>query len=243
MYVDLSGAPTIQWGWGCSHSMSNLLRFSSPDAEFMPACVTDCYPGTSGDFTTMSQGGIYVDGWNGIINVDAGCDGSVAGELGGAAPGPHGWKTVFNAHQNLLTLGQPSYNPSTMNQDIGFATVGTNLMLSGSVVWLTSTPSVDEEDSSIERWQPAGDSTEQYVAGWAEPGASYAYKLARVDASGAFLEGPVDVTSLAQWGKRDDPFRAHFNSDVVWAWFDAPGDTTLHFARLRSGGSYTCASF
>jgi hypothetical protein len=242
MYVDLTGAATIQWGWGCSHSMSNVLRFSAPDMEFMPACVTDCYPGTNGNFTTMSQGGVYVNDQNDVINVDAGCDGSVAGELGGAAPGPHGYKMVFNAHQNPLALGQSSYDPSTMNQDIGFASIATALM-SSPVVWLTTTPSVNEADASIERWQPSDDPTEQYVVGWSEPGNAYAYKLGRVDAQGKFLEGPVDVTATARWGRRDDPFRAHYDADVVWGWFDAAGATTLHFARLRSGGTYACAAF
>ena len=35
------------WSWGCSHSMSNLLRYNGADKKFMPACVTDCYPGTT----------------------------------------------------------------------------------------------------------------------------------------------------------------------------------------------------
>ena len=108
---------------------------------------------------------------------------------------------------------------------------------------MTNTPSVNEADSSIARWQPAGDTTEQYVAGWLEPGGGSAYKLARVDAAGAFLEGPVDVTTLVQWGRRDDPFRMQYNGDIVWAWFDSPGSTTLRFARLISGGTYACAAF
>jgi len=29
----------------------------------------------------------------------------------------------------------------------------------------------------------------------------------------------------------------------VWAWFDAANATTLHVARLRSGGSAQCATF
>jgi hypothetical protein len=64
-----------------------------------------------------------------------------------------------------------------------------------------------------------------------------------VDAAGNFHEGPVDVTASVRWGRRDDPFRQHTNGDVVWAWFDEPGSTTLHLARLDSGGSATCASF
>ena len=241
-YVDLTGKETTQWDWGCSHSMSNLLRWNGSDKKFMPACVTDCYPATtSSDFATGSIGGVYTNNKNKVIYVDAGCNGDVAGELGGAAPAPSGWKIVFNAHQTAATLGQSSYSTSTMNQDIGFASIASGLT-SGAVVWLTTT-TLNEADSGIERWRPADDATEQYVVGWSEPGSSYKYKLARVDAAGAFLEGPLDATARVKWGRRDDPFRAHFNGDIVWAWFETSSSTALRFARLRSGGTYTCASF
>jgi hypothetical protein len=242
-YLDLSGSATTQWDWGCSHSMSNALRFNPSEKNFVPVCVTDCYPGTSGsDFAVASIGGLYTDNQNKVIDINAGCNGSVAGELGGVAPAPTGWKAIFNSHENPATPGQSSYDPKTMNQDIGFASIASSLT-SGPVVWLTNTPLVNEADSTIERWQPSGDATEQYVVGWSEPGSVYVYKVARLDAKGAFLEGPVDVTAQTKWGRRDDPFRAHFNADVVWSWFAAPGDTTMHVARLRSGGSYQCASF
>ena len=45
-----------------------------------------------------------------------------------------------------------------------------------------------------------------------------------------------------RWGRRDDPFRAHVGGDVVWSWFDGPGSTTLHRARVRSGSRPECAS-
>jgi hypothetical protein len=208
----------------------------------MPACVTDCYPGTSGsDFATTSLGGVYINNRNKVLDVAAGCNGSVAGELGGAAVAPTGWKLVFNAHQNKPTLGQSSYNTSTMNQDIGFAAIAAGLT-SGGVTWLTTTTGVNEADSGIERWAPAGDTTEQYVVGWSEPGTAYKYKLGRIGATGTFLEGPVDVTGKAKWGRRDDPFRTDVKGDIVWAWFDAAGSTTLRIGRLRSGGTASCAA-
>jgi hypothetical protein len=242
-YLDLTGAETTKWDWGCSHSMSNVLRFNATESKFLPACVSDCYPGTKGsDFKTTSIGGLYTNNKNKVIDMNAGCNGSVAGELGSAAPAATGWKTVFNGHQNPATLGQSSYDKKTMNQDIGFAAIASNLT-SGPVVWLTTTSSINEADSSIERWQPSGETVEQYVVGWAEPGTPYAYKLARVSPTGAFLEGPVDVSSKVRWGRRDDPFRVHRNGDVVWSWFAAAGDTTMHIARIRSGGTAQCAAF
>lgn len=237
-----SGAEDTEWSWGCSHSMSNLLRFNPALSEFMPACVTDCYPGTDGsNFATDSLGGIYLDHQaSKVMDVAAGCNGSVAGELGGAALSPNGWKLVFNAHQAPTTLGQSSYNESTMNQDIGFASIASDLA-AGEVVWLTSTADIDEADASIARWEPDGDTAEQYVMGWSEAGSSH--QLLRVDAQGGVLEGPVALAGAAAWGRRDDPFRQHVNKDVVWAWFDEGGSTTLKFARLRSGQSATCATF
>jgi hypothetical protein len=241
-YLDLTGKQSTTWSWGCSHSMSNLLRYNGTDKKFMPACVTDCYPGTSGsDFATTAIGGVYINNRNKVVDVDAGCNGDVAGELGGAAIAPSGWKIVFNGHQAPATLGQSSYNQTTMNQDIGFASIGSGLTSAGAV-WLTTT-ALNEADSGIERWAPSDDPLEQYVAGWAETSNPYVYRLARLDAAGKFLEGPLDVTAKAKWGRRDDPFRVHTNGDVVWAWFDTASSTTMHFARLRSGGVASCASF
>jgi hypothetical protein len=58
-----------------------------------------------------------------------------------------------------------------------------------------------------------------------------------------FLEQASDVTAKAKWGQRDDPFRAHVNGDIVWAWAEAANSTTLKLARLRSGGTAQCANF
>jgi hypothetical protein len=232
-----SGAETTEWDWGCSHSMSNLLRFDPTAGDFMSACVTDCYPGTDGDFASMSIGGIYLNRREKVMDVAAGCNGDVAGELGSAAVSPGGWKLVFNAHQAPTTLGQDSYDETSMNQDIGFASI-TGDLSPGSVVWLTSTAELNEADSSIALYQPSG-AAEQYLVGWAE-GDGDVYKLAIVDAAGAFIDAPIDVTASVQWGRRDDPFRQHHDGDVIWAWFDQPGSTTLNIARVESGVAYTC---
>jgi len=228
-----SGGVTTQWQWGCSHSMSELLRYDG--SKFLAACVTDCYPGTSGSFTTESIGGIYLDHDAAkIMDVDAACNGSVAGELGSMTPSAGSWRVVFNAHQNPATKGQTSYSASTMNQDIGFAPISGGTP--GAVVWLTTTPG-NEANATIARWQPSGDDTEQYVVGWSEP--NNVYKLARVSATG---EIKSSITTTAKWGERDDPFREHLNQDIVWAWFDSAGAQSFNFARLSSGRTAQCAS-
>jgi hypothetical protein len=232
-----AGVETTGWGWGCSHSMSAVLRYHPTLTTFLPACVTDCYPGTNGDFATNAQGGLYSNNSKKILDIDGGCNGSVAGELGSAATSGDGWRLVFNAHQNPMVKGTTSYDSKTMNQDIGFASVTGKAFTSGAVVWLTSTPGVNEANSSIASFTPNGDTAEQYVVGWAEPGAAAKYLLARVDTAGKFLETPVDLAGKARWGERDDPFRTHQNKDVVWAWFDKAGSTTLNLARIRSGAA------
>ncbi len=228
-----AGVESTQWGWGCSHSMSEVLRWNDAVGDFLSGCVTDCYPGTDGDFATASKGGIYVEnGVAKIIDVDAGCNGSVAGELGSAAPFGNGWALSFNAHQAPTTLGQSSYDPATMNQDIGFATVLADRTPS-AVTWLTSTPALNEDDTSIALWRPAGADSDEFVIGWHD--GTPAYWLARIDAGGGVLEGPIDATAAVAWGRRDDPFRTANNGDVVWSWFDTAGSTTLHFARIFAG--------
>lgn len=234
-----NGAHTVGWSWGCSHSMSQLLRYSAAASLTLPICVTDCYPGTTGsNFATDSIGGLYLNhNQTKVRDFDGGCNGSVAAELGSAAPAPAGWKLVFNGHKNAATNGQSSYNKTTMNQDIGFVSIASN-KTAGTIVWLTTTPE-NEANASISAWKPAGDSAEQYVVGWSS---GTSFKLGRVSAAGAFLENPVTLAN-AKWGNRDDPFRDHLNGDIVWAWFDAAGSTTLKFARLRSGGTATCAKY
>jgi hypothetical protein len=237
-WVDAAnGAETTGWDWGCSHSMSNVLRYNPAISDFMNACVTVCYPGTEGSsFATTSIGGIYHNRRTKVMDVAAGCNGSVAGELGSAALSPNGFKMVFNAHQAPTVLGQDSYDTAAMNQDIGFVSV-TGTATPGQVVWLTTT-SVNEMDSSIALYQPAG-ADEQYLVGWVE-GDGGAHKLAIVDGAGALLEGPLDVTATVKWGRRDDPFRRHFDGDIVWAWFEQSGSTTLNVGRVDSGNAATC---
>lgn len=228
------GVESTNWGWGCSHSMSEVLRWNDAIGDFMSGCVTDCYPGTNGDFATASIGGVYIDGGvSKIVDVDAGCNGSVAGELGSAAPYAGGWAVTFNGHQAMATLGQSSYDVTSMNQDVGFATVAGDRTPS-AVVWLTTTASVNEDDTSIALWRPAGATADEFVIGWHEPGAE-TWWLARIDESGEMLEGPLDATANAAWGRRDDPFRTAQNGDVMWSWFDTPGSTTLHVGRIYAG--------
>lgn len=233
-YVDAeSGAESTEWGWGCSHSMSELLRYNTSLNSFLPACVTDCFPGTPpSDLVGGSIGGVYLNhNETKVLDVDAGCNGSVAGELGGAAPSSDGWKLVFNAHQAPAQPGNDSYNDEK-NQDIAFSAIGADLSAS-PVVWLTDTPNIDEADSSIAELSGADEA--QFVIGWSTPDGEY--HLGLYDGTGKAVQEAEDLSAITQWGRRDDPFRTHKNGDVVWAWFENPGDTTLHFSRITSGAA------
>jgi hypothetical protein len=129
-----------------------------------------------------------------------------------------------------------------MNQDIGFASVSTTGAPAGAVTWLTTTAGT-EQNSSISAWHPDGETDEQYVIGWAEiSGQTRVYKLGRYTGAGAVIEAPIDVTTTAKWGERDDPFREHTNHDLVWSWFDSAGATSFHIARLASGQTAQCTA-
>jgi hypothetical protein len=227
-----SGSETTGWTWGCSHSMSNALRYNTAHNAFLSACATDCYPGTNGDFATQSIGGIYLERSTKVMDFDGACNGKVAAEVGSAAPADSGWKMVFNGHQNPASKGQNSYNPATMNQDIGWTSIGADKK-AGAIVWLTSTPGTNEADASVARWKPAGASKESFVVGWMEQG-NNKYYLQEVDGSGKAVSAAEDITGKARWGLRDDPFRQAANGDIIWAWFDSAGSSTLHFARIRA---------
>jgi hypothetical protein len=229
--------------------MSLLLRYNAGfGAEgFLPVCVTDCYPGTT-DPASTPIGGIYllssvslpVGTPPKIMDVHGNCASLVSAELGSAALAPDGWKVVFNGPRDAVVQGGDAYSSSTMNQDVGFVSV-TSGPTAGAVVWLTTTPG-DEADASIARWETPESSLEQYLVGWLDTDTSQHF-LRVVDANGANVDGDYDITAIAQWGSRDDPFRQHFNGDIVWAWFDAAGDSVLHFARVDSRGSYACQTF
>eukprot|EP01134_Creolimax_fragrantissima_P002380 CFRG2380T1 len=227
--------------WGCSHSMSNILSYNpntTTSNHFLPVCVTDCYPGTKGDFDKNSKGGIYVNNQHFIMDVAGECNGRVAAELGGVALAGASWRMVYNAHQASFEVGQEHDLPG--NQDIAFVKISSDRQLDGQIKWLTNTLN-DEANSAIARFAPASSTSSEYLVGWTENDS--AYKLVLVDDEGNFVgsEGVVDVTDLTRWGERDDPFRTTTSGSVVWA--SAMGLTDdndaytnrLLISRFRSG--------
>eukprot|EP00339_Tiarina_fusa_P021835 CAMPEP_0117013616 /NCGR_PEP_ID=MMETSP0472-20121206/11201_1 /TAXON_ID=693140 ORGANISM="Tiarina fusus, Strain LIS" /NCGR_SAMPLE_ID=MMETSP0472 /ASSEMBLY_ACC=CAM_ASM_000603 /LENGTH=678 /DNA_ID=CAMNT_0004716973 /DNA_START=1 /DNA_END=2034 /DNA_ORIENTATION=- len=107
------GSVAIEWPWGCSHSLSNLLAFNHQQEKFLRACVTDCYPGTKGDLPTGAVGGVFVNHKTHVMSVNANCAGKVGAELGQAAPGLKQCSFVmaWNAQTDKVTKGFGAKEP------------------------------------------------------------------------------------------------------------------------------------
>ena len=209
------GAKTTQWGWGCSHSMSNLLSYHPQAASFC-RLRDRLLPGHRQRRLRCREHRRHLhrqpqqgDGRRCRLQRQRGGRARRRGDR--ARRLEDGLQRAPGADRRWdRRRTQGDDEPGHRLRAIARTT------RLRRVVWLTTTAGVDEADSAIARWQPEGDSAEQYLVGWMEPTAA-AYKLARIDAAGAFLEGPTDVAARARWGQRDDPFRVHANGDIVWA--------------------------
>ena len=204
-YVTISetGQARTIWDWGCSHSMSNLLRFQPDTNEFLSVCDSDAYPGL----------GVYTENRNLIYNAPGNMRGSTAAELGGAATGINGtWLIVFNAPQP--ERGGDTYDKNAGDQDIVLAFIGKDKKRA-SVKYLTNTPGVNEDDSCIAR---LGKNSLRYLVGWK---AGNEYYLGVIDSEGEYAVDPVNVANTTKWGNRDDSFRT-FEGDGSVFWLYAP---------------------
>jgi len=214
-----TGVASRKWRWGCSHSMSNLLSFHPVHNETLSVCVTDCYPGTSGDFETESIGGLYTENKNLLQVMGGGCNGCVGGEVGMIAPVYNGkWVMIFNSHRNNVGKGQAAC-VSDYHQDIGLVFVGSDKKLSGSVKWLTNS-NEDKVDPGLARY--GNFSSEQvFLVGWKTSTKRF---LGLMDATGKITNGPKDVSTMIidnvnstiSWGARDDTWRTLDDGSVVW---------------------------
>jgi len=216
-----SGKETRKWRWGCSHSMSNLLSFHPELNDILSLCVTDCFPGTSGDFDTNSIGGLYTEDANLLQTMAGNCGGCVGGEIGMVAPVSNGgWVVIFNSHRNDVGKGTSACS-SSYNQDVGIVFVSKQKTLSGTVKWLTST-SENEIDPGLARY---GDS---FLVGWKKGTTKY---LGLMNDQGVITSGPYEATEITvngestsvSWGSRDDTWRTLNDGSV--AWLEAPGDS------------------
>jgi hypothetical protein len=195
------------WGWGCSHSMAELVGYHPNDAGFSVFCSTDCYPDPPG--LKMNYGITVFRG-------DGNCRGLGSVQLGQMAAAETGWKVAFNAQD---TAGSQAYG-------VGLATAGGGL--TPSVVWLTASNGTNERDPVMARI--GSQVPEQYLVGWRTKNDGV-FHVGVINNAGVFLEGPEDMSATGPgWGNRDDSFRGTDNGSVAWLEGSA-GSTTLRLYR------------
>jgi hypothetical protein len=213
-YVNDSGAvQTGGWGWGCSHSMAQLVSYHPGLDDFIAVCSSDCY----------ASKGILINDNQRIYEADGNCGGLVSAQLGQLALSTNSWKLVFNA------VDRPCCN----GQGIAFATIQANLQ--SSYVWLTQTDGSTERDPVMARLGTGG-GPERYLVGWLTTN-NNAYHLAVVDGSGNFIFPAEEVSSASiRWGNRDDSFRTRADGTISWVQGDA--ESTQLRLYTFDGGSF-----
>ncbi len=213
-YVNDSGAvQTGGWGWGCSHSMAQLVSYHPGLDDFIAVCSSDCY----------ATKGILINDNQRIYEADGNCGGLASAQLGQLALSTNSWKLVFNA------VDRPCCN----GQGIAFATIQANLQ--SSYVWLTQTDGSTERDPVMARLG-TGSGPERYLVGWMTTN-NNAYHLAVVDSSGNFIFPAEEVSSAGiRWGNRDDSFRTRADGTISWVQGDA--ESTQLRLYTFDGGSF-----
>jgi len=225
------------WRWGCSHSMSNLLSFHPSTNKTLSLCVTDCYPGTSGEpYATNAVGGLYTENRNLLQVMGGGCNGCVGGEVGMVAPVHEGgWVVIFNSHRNDVGKGTAACAGKYI-QDVGLAFVDESKKLSGSVKWLTQ-GSDDVSDPALARYGEFADG-QNFLVGWKRSNSQF---IGLMDKSGKVTKGPFNVTSISidgvpttvSWGARDDTWRTLDDGSVVW--LEAPSKNEIRVFVMQYG--------
>ena len=215
-YVNDAGAIVSGgWTWGCSHSMAELVGYHPQDLTFTNFCSTDCYPDPPGLKMNYSTT---------IFTGDGNCSGGVSLQLGQMAAAETGWKVVFSA---VDSADEPAYG-------IGLATAGGSA--ARTVVWLTDTDGSQERDPVIARL--GTQLPERYLVGW-KTISDGAFHVGVIGASGAFLEGPEQLTAPAPgWGMRDDSFRSLAGGSVAWL-EGSSGSSTLKLHRYGTNAVFS----
>jgi hypothetical protein len=197
------------WGWGCSHSLGELVAYHPDLDQFVAVCSSDCYPGK----------GIIVNSGHQVYEAEGNCGGSVSAQLGQFALGEGSWKLVFNA------LDRPGYE----GHGIALATIDENYQ--SDFTWLTNTDGSYERDPVIARLGSDGE-TERYLVGWTTTDDD-THWLGVIDGAGHFVAGPEEVTSAGvAWGNRDDSFRTRADGSISWVQGE-PTSTGLHIFRFE----------
>lgn len=185
--------------WDWGCSHSMEVRLEHNASRLGPVCASDCYPSK----------GIHFDHRTAQLYTDesgSNCAGGYGTTLGGVVPMADGFWVSFTA------------TDMRSSHDVGLVHVS-NDGSAGAPIWVT-TDAV--RDGSVHA-APYGSG---FVVAWSGGGTD---RIARFDAAGAMIEGPIDVPS-ADLGSASDFFVLE-GGDV--GWIAAPGGT-LALARLRA---------
>jgi hypothetical protein len=217
VYVDEEGTvdPTRGWGWGCSHSMSELISYNPALDGFMAACVSDTYPGY-GVFSLGPAGDkhVYESGSN-----EAGLVSAVLGQL---APSSTGWMLAFNASERPCCL---AHGPAVQKLDEDGNPIG-------EVKWmLPEGIGTAERDVALGRLG-THPHREVFLMGWRDTDIGEFF-MTMIDRDGEMLM-PVEniyASGGAFWGRRDDSFRTEEDGSISWI-FAPQLSTTLYIGHI-----------
>lgn len=169
--------------WGWGCSHSMEVRIEHNGTLLAPVCASDCYP----------QKGIHLNHRSAMLYPDEGgsnCAGGYGTSLGGVVSMTDGFWVSYTA------------TDARASHDVAIQRVG-NDFRAGEPIWLTA-DSVRDGNVRAAR-HGAG-----FVVAWTSGGTD---RVARFDAAGAMLEGPVDLA--AGLGGSSD-FFVFANGDVGW---------------------------
>lgn len=184
--------------WDWGCSHSMEVRLEDNGSTLGPVCASDCYPSKGVHFDHRGAR-LYTD------EAGSNCAGGYGTSLGGVVPVADGFWVTFTA------------TDMRASHDVALVHVG-NDRSAGAPIWLT-TDAVRDTDVHAAR-HGAG-----FVVAWSADGTD---RIARFDAAGAMVEGPLDLPG-ADLGSASDFFVLE-GGDVGWV--TAPGGT-LALARLR----------
>lgn len=185
--------------WDWGCSHSMEVRIEHNGTRLGPVCSSDCYPSKGVHFDHRTAQ-LYTD------EMGSNCAGGYGTSLGGVVPMTDGFWVSFTA------------TDMRGSHDVAIARVG-NDGRADAPIWLT-TDAVRDGSVHAARYG-AG-----FVVAWS---AGSTDRIARFDAAGAMLEGPLDVPA-ADLGSASDFFVLE-GGDV--GWIAAPGGE-LALARLRA---------
>ncbi|MFO0711810.1 MAG: hypothetical protein U0353_18300 [Sandaracinus sp.] len=185
--------------WDWGCSHSMEVRIEHNDARLGPVCASDCYPAKGVHFDHRTAQ-LYTD------EASSNCMGGYGTSLGGVVPVSDGFWVTFTA------------TDMRASHDVALVHVGNDGAV-GTLTWLT-TDGVRDSAVHAARYGSG------FVVAWSAEGTD---RLARFDASGAMVEGPIDVAG-AGLGAASDFFVLE-GGDV--GWLTAPSGT-LALARLRA---------